>query len=105
MVFLIPLGPFYLKKIQTNCILNPDFQPIGSLPEVYRLQNTSSGFCCPLLLHVLGRPSENLSTKEVQLKSIACMEKTLKFSHTRGKQSCLCKCSANNRSGRNVQIT
>lgn len=60
-------------RLHKKRILNPDFQPIGSLPEVYRLQNASSGFCCPLLL--LGRPSENLSTKEVQLKSIARMEK------------------------------
>lgn len=88
MVFLIPLGPLYLKKIQTNCTLNPDFQPIGSLPEVYRLQNTSSGFC-----------------RSFVRKKHCTYGKTVKCPHTRGKQSCLCECSANNRSGRNVQIT
>lgn len=72
MVFFNTSGPLLFEKIQTNCTLNLDFQPIGSLPEVYRLQNTS-GLCCPLVL--LGRPSEHLSTKEVQLKSIARMEK------------------------------
>lgn len=80
MVFLIPLGPFYLKKIQTNCTLNPDFQPIGSFPEVYRLQNTS-GFCCPLVL--LGRPSENLSTKEVQLKALHVWKNSKMFTYQR----------------------